>query len=279
MTDITVPSVRGLVTLRAASEGIESSLTRGLAVFNFPSEGISSSQIRITSTNRVNGPMETSFVTSLAVSRGRVYNPKLRAWTYTLDGHDYYILRLGDDTTFVYDITTQQWSRFTSQEYEFWRPNVGSNWTDAMSLANEYGSNVVVGDDTYGVLWFLNPDQGYDDDVNQAIETPKRFPRVATGQIPAKNREYLPIYEVFLTGSNGWPALSASSVELKYSDDAGNTYVSAGSVEVEDDNYNQDITWKSLGRFSYPGRLFRIEDDGALARIDGLDVNHGATAS
>jgi hypothetical protein len=45
----------------------------------------------------------------LAYVRGRIQNPKLRAWTFTLDGHDFYVLRLGMDLTLVYDVYSEQW--------------------------------------------------------------------------------------------------------------------------------------------------------------------------
>jgi hypothetical protein len=45
----------------------------------------------------------------LAYVRGRIQNPKMRAWTFTLDGHDFYVLRLGMDLTLVYDVSSEQW--------------------------------------------------------------------------------------------------------------------------------------------------------------------------
>lgn len=274
MADIEAPLVRGLVALRVSAEGIEDSGTRGLAAINFPSEEVTVPQLRVAAVTEVDGDMEASQVMALGAVRGRIQNPTVRAWTFSLDHHDFYVLRLGSRGTLVYDLTTQQWSTFTSQEYDFWRANKGFNWIDALGVAHEKGSNVLVGDDTYGILWFLDPNQGYDDDVNRDIETPKTFPRVATGQIVAKSREYQSCFEVYLTGSNGYPSFSGATVDLSYSDDAGNNYVSAGPIEVEEGNYNQELSWMSLGRFTYPGRLFRIEDNGALARIDGMDINH-----
>jgi hypothetical protein len=33
------------------------------------------------------------------------------------------------------------------------------------------------------------------------------------------------------------------------------------------------LSWYSLGQIQAPGRLFRITDDGAVARIDGMEMN------
>jgi hypothetical protein len=277
MTD-TRASLGAFSIVGESSAALEGSLATSYVVGSFPAEFIEASQGFLSIAAEPSIQSQASQAALLVVGRGRVYNPKLRAWTYTLDGHDFYVLRLGDQETLVFDLTTEQWSRFTSGDLEFWRANTGMNWLDAIGLSVEYGSNVLVGDDTNGTLWFLDPDQGYDESVFSS-EAVLPFPRVATGQMIAKSREYLPIFEVFLTGSNGFPAFTGAEVTLKYSDDAGNNYVSAGALEAQAGNYNEELSWKSLGRFSYPGRLFRIEDNGALARIDGLDVNHGATAS
>ena len=268
-----------LTAMSSLAQGVRLSAAKTLVAYNFPTEELRTSGATVNTAIAVSNPIRVPGANVLVAARGRVANPNLRAWTYTLDGHDFYVLRLGDDFTFVYDLTTKQWSRFTGSTLEFWRANIGMNWRDAASLAYDYGSSVVVGDDSYGLLWFLDPKQGYDDAPREGDEAQVRFPRVATGQIIARSRQYVPIFEVFLTGSNGWPALTGATVDLKYSDDAGNNYVSAGPQEVEAGNYTQKLSWMSLGRFSYPGRLFRIEDDGALARIDGLDVNHGTATA
>lgn len=258
---------------------VESSALRFNAVYNIPAETVEAPQFLLQTVLGSSADVEATQLRLVVVGRGRVENPDVRAWTYTLDGHDFYVLRLGDEETLVYDLTTEQWSRFTSSNYPFWRANTGMNWRDGISLAENWGSNVIVGDDSLGVLWFLDPNQNFDDSVDNSNTTPQPFPRVATGQLISRSRQYIPIFEVFLTGSNGWPSLAGSSVDLKYSDDAGNNYVSAGPITPEDGNYNQEYSWLSLGRFSYPGRLFRIEDNGALARIDGLDINHGTATS
>lgn len=246
-----------------------------MVAVNFPTQFITASEGTVNVSANHSPDVQVSEASTLVMGRGRVQNPRLRAWTYTQDGHDFYVLRLGDDYTFVYDLTTEQWMRFTSQEYAFWRPNTGMNWIDGMRLAVDYGSNVIVGDDTFGLLWFLDPNQGYDDDTDREVLSPKKFPRVATGQMIAKARQYVSCFQVYLTASGGFPSAPDMSVELKYSDDAGNNYVSAGLQPVTAGDYTQNLDWLSLGRYSYPGRLYQIIDDGALARIDSLDILDG----
>src|SRR3546814_14698748 len=98
------------------------------------------------------------------------------------------------------------------------------------------------------------------------------FPRVATGQLTTTGRNYQPIYSVQLRGSLGQPSVTANTLTLSYSDDQGNTFVVADEpIVVTAGDYAQELDWRSLGMFRSPGRLFKIEDDGALQRIDSME--------
>lgn len=277
---VSTPSIQnsqaGAVVTANLSGDIHLSLGVALVVANFPTDFIQASQAgAVVITNHGSGHMQVSQAAVMVVARGRVYNPKLKAWTYTLDGHDFYVLRLSESRTFVYDLSTGQWSQFTSGDLNFWRPNIGMNWYSPGSIPETYGSNVICGDDTFGHLWILNPDQGYDDEPADPPGDPQRFTRVATGQVVTRQRKFLPVYEVYLTGSFGQPVLTADEITLSYSDDLGNTYVSAGDISVTSSDYNQEFAWRSLGLVNPSGRLFKITDDGAFARIDSLDCHIG----
>ena len=89
-----------------------------------------------------------------------------------------------------------------------------------------------------------------------------------------RGRNAIPVYSVDLTASLGDPSLENNTVTLEYSDDQGHTYLTADEPHVaEAGNYAQEFSWHSLGQVRAPGRLFRLTDDGAFARIDSLDVN------
>lgn len=222
---------------------------------------------------RIAQNMPTTQAQVLAVVRGTVDNPKLASWAFTLDGHDIWVLKLGTDMkTLVFDISTGQWAWWSSPTTDHWRLNTGFNWKSSGNLPFQYGSNVIVGDDSYGVLWVLNPNQGVDDDILDVTQS--TFSRIATGQMTARDRQFTPIYSVALTASLGEPAVTPNSVTLRYSDDQGRTFVVADDIKTAvAGDYYQDFEWRSLGVLTSPGRLFQIEDDGAFARIDGLDVN------
>lgn len=261
------------------SHGVKALLGRSLVAYNVPSKSINSTLGTAVVAFRQTASINVTQARVLAAIRGKTENPKLTAWTFTLDGHAFYVLRLGDGKTLVYDLSTEQWSWWTSETSIRWRASTGMNWRSSGDVAHAFGSNVIVGDDTYGHLWFLDPEQGYDNSTNIVDMNPVSFPRVATGQMIARTRKPVPVYEVYLTASGGYPQTVAPTVELSYSDDVGNTYVTAGTYTVEDGNYGQEFAWRSLGLVYPPGRLFRITDTGAFARIDGLDISDGTGAS
>lgn len=214
----------------------------------------------------------------LVAARGRVADPNIRVWTYTLDGHDYYVIRLGNDETLVCDLSTKQWSTFGSGDGNLWRAYTGTNWIGADSVAATYGSNIIVGDDGNGSLYFLNPNADLDDDALLGSETPRTFHRAVMGQITTRGYSAARCYGATLYGSVGSQETAGeelNAVTLSYSDDGGDTFTNAGTVSTEGADWNTRLTWRSLGSFRYPGRLFKVEDYGALKRIDSLEMEDG----
>lgn len=274
MANVEVTQGQTLVVLSATAADMRVDQLQAIAIYNLPTEAerVTSLYVNLVTASNTT-PIEISQLNVMAVVRGKIDNPKLRAWTYTLDGHDYYVLKLGTDgKTFVFDLSTNQWSWWSSDQSVRWRTSVGMNWVSSGNIPLMHGSNIVVGDDSYGVLWVLDPEKGQDDSLLGEEEIP--YPRVATGQMISRDRIFVPVYSVDLTASLGEPALTANSVTLEYSDDQGHTYVTADEPRtVEEGNYDQEFSWRSLGLVRAPGRLFRISDNGSFARIDGLDVN------
>jgi hypothetical protein len=202
-------------------------------------------------------------------------NYKVRAFTFTLDGHDFYALRLGETETLVYDTLSQKWAEWNSADLAYWRANSGISWIGAQNLANTYGSDIVVGDNNLGLLWFLDPLQQQDNNT-EADGDPVSFNRRVTGQIALTGHQTINCYAAYLSASVGTPAYIGASVTLSTSDDFGHNYVNQGAVAINALEYNQEIVWRSIGQIASPGRLFLIEDDGAIARIDSLEMNDDA---
>lgn len=271
---IQVPTVR----TRTITESSGGSLNVGgmlvRSIINFPSEELQSDGLRIRTVMQSSVDLQASGLRVRTIVRGRIGSPRLRAWTFTLDGHDFYVLRLGDTLTLVYDVYSEQWMDWTSFEKDFWRPNIGTNWTGGDGLAPTYGSNVVAGDDTFGLLWFLDPEQPYDEAPDPLAPVQETyFERITMGQVPVRGREVAPCYAVWLTGDMGDPAYVGAGVTLQISDDGGNSFYDAGTVNVTLGTFQPEVSWYSLGQITAPGRLFKIIDDGAMSRIDSMEMN------
>lgn len=266
------------LTVRSIAEGNDARLSTLAvrAIYNFPSEAARISQVTVRSLTVPAPDARISQLLVRAVVRGRIANPTIRTWTFSLDGHDFYVLRLGDDTTFVYDVYSEQWVEWGDQETPLWGLSCGQNWIGGNGISQNYGSNVVAGDDNYGLLWFLDPEQPYDQHPVEANPTQEiYFTRIAMGQSVVTGRQVLPCYAAWLTTDMGDPAYDGAEVNLSISDDAGVTFDDMGNIVVNLGADYPEISWYSLGQITAPGRLFKITDDGAITRIDGLDMDDG----
>lgn len=261
-----------MVAAEGTAAGLRASLGATFAAINFPTDFIHASQAMVHSALRMSTDLRVSQTVVMAAVRGAPQNPDVRAWTFTLDGHDYYVLRLGDNEAIVYDRYAKQWYDWRSGEIgRVWRGNTGLNWDGGDGFAATYGSNVIVGDDAFGLLWFLDPLLGVDESTT--VDGPMRpFQRIVMGQVTARRRDVIPCYEIFITTDSGEPAFTGAAVRLEISDDAGKTFYNAGEIVAETGNFDQEYSWTSLGQIEAPGRLFRIIDNGAFARIDDMDM-------
>ena len=195
------------------------------------------------------------------------------AFAFSLDGHDFYAIRLGENETLLYDLTTGMWASWDSPGRDVWRANSGLNWVGVLGSGAEDGpaTNIILGDDTFGTLWTLNPDAGSDDGPFPN-DTPQTFTRAVTGGVPIRGRPSPRCNAVYLTASIGDPDMTSTSVQLRYSDDNGRTYTSAGTNIVQPGLYTTELRWRSLGMMKAPGRIFEFIDSGASVRIDGADA-------
>jgi len=194
----------------------------------------------------------------------------VRAWPLPLDGHDMYVLRLGLTETLLYDKYSKQWFPWSSLSNAVWAINTGFEWLGGVGIG---ATNIVVGDDTTGTLYFLDPEQPFDNP--QTVEAPEQqiyFDRIVMGQLPLTGRDALPCYAIFVTSDMGDPAYDGASMTLYTSDDAGATWDDHGAIEISV-SVQPELLWISLGQITAPGRLFMLIDDGAVARIDGMQMN------
>lgn len=262
--------------VRAITEGANARVSQFpvRTVLNYPSDGARISSIMMRALGESGPVARVSQLVVRAIVRGHVENPRIRAWTFTLDGHDFYVIRLGDAATLVYDTYSEQWMDWQDFTHDYWRPNIGTTWNGAAALAAVYGSPIVAGDDTWGLLWFLNPEQPYDEHPDyEASEQQLYFERITMGQVPMRGRENLPCYAAWLTTDMGEPAYDGAGVRLEISDDGGVTFEDQGEIAITAGAAYPELAWYSLGQIEAPGRLFKITNDGAIMRIDGMEMN------
>lgn len=197
---------------------------------------------------------------------------RMQAWTFSLDGHDFYVLELAGEGTIVYDVITGQWCEWRTEGQIIWRARIGANWLGmAKTTADRlYGTNVVCGDNAEGILWMLDPTQGYDDPTSGS--TPDTFTRYVNGYVPIRMRETQPNAGVYVTLNLGAPSITGAAITLRTSDDNGNTYYSHGSNTITASDWTQEVAWRGLGLMRSPGRLFELTDNGAAVRIAAADM-------
>jgi hypothetical protein len=189
----------------------------------------------------------------------------------TLDNHDLYFLQTINETL-VCDLSNGRWYIWGSESADIWRLHTGIPWTRSLALASVYGSNIVCGDNVYGVLYILNPEGTFDQHPD-ATQADLPFRRAVVGQIALTGRASVPCWGVEVYGSVGEQADGAYvDVTLYTSDDRGHTYDSQGTLSVDAGDYNTRLDWLSLGQMQAPGRLIMVEDFGAMVRIDGMEM-------
>ncbi len=204
----------------------------------------------------------------VAYRTSSVENLNVRAWTYSLDGHTFYVLTLGEQGTFAYDESTGQWSRFQTTGLTGWNMEIGTTWK----------GKIIAADQSNPTIWELNPLSFIDDDY-------KPQTRVVSGALSMRNRAMIPNYAFRVTASLGVPEVPLTApateptVTLEISDDQGKTYQSMGALTLTTDDFVQELQWLSLGTMQPPMRVFRVTDIGAIARIDGGDSEIGEEGS
>lgn len=259
------------VVSQSASSPVKVSNFSITAVYNVPADDVHASQldtVYVTASPPV--PAEVSQFDVVVVYRGRIDDPRLIAWTFTLDGHDYYVLRLGTRETLVYDTFSEQWYVWGTGDKDLWRAYCGTNWRGIQRYASVYGSDIVVGDDGNGAIYVLDPDGVADDNPLTGSENPKPFTRSATVQaVLPDGYGYMPCYGIQIFGSVGQTD-DTLTVEMEISDDRGQTFMALPSQTINAGDVDYRLEWLSLGSMRAPGRLFRISDQGALHRIDGF---------
>lgn len=180
----------------------------------------------------------------------------LSAFSYIVDGHEMYVLRM-EQGSWAYDASTQLISQFESYGRQQWRVQVGDFDTESP----------VVGDDTTNQLYRLDPTV-----ANDNGQPMTRIISGGVGVVGAPQRwDNLTIYAT--TGTATDPNLFPN-MRIAWADD-GETYGDFHDVPVyQQGNYWKPIRLNRLGIARYPGRLVRLQmTDDAIWTVSGAAVN------
>jgi hypothetical protein len=185
------------------------------------------------------------------------------AWQFTMDGHTFYVLDLGNQGTWLFDTTSKAWCKYETNGFQFWNMRNGTPW-------NVNGVNRVVGADWQApTLWELDPDKVLDEDFRDVVHA-------ATAGIELRSRVYHSLAELRIAG-NTRNAVNPDTayMQLTYSDDNGQTYSAPLILTLQtasSPDGGQDVRFSSLGAFMAPGRVFQLVDVGSLMMLTGADA-------
>lgn len=207
------------------------------------------------SAGAANVSVDVSQMTTLvAYGTGEPFTQRQYAWTFVLDGHKFYVLPLGPEGDWAYDVTTETWCQLQTNGFN------GLNFTNGMM----WGLRIMGGDMLYPYLYELDPNQVLDEDW-------RPITHVVTGGIPLRGRYNVGVSNFTLTSSVGDVQSIGEVMSLSFSDDNGNTWSPNFDITL-DGVGSQKLIWNSLGSFTNPGRVFKITDTAGPVRIDGADV-------
>jgi hypothetical protein len=176
------------------------------------------------------------------------------------DGHSLYILHIPGQGTYAYDVSTTQWAEFQSYDRTLFRARY------PLSLDGE----TTFGDDETNQIWHFDP-EAFDDNGAPLTRLVSGGALVKSGAIRCNNVMLQCARGVGLaTGPGSLPV-----VEMRYSDDAGQTWSDWESESLgAQGEYSVKAIWRQLGMMESPGRVFewRVTDP-VLVTYSGATIN------
>lgn len=181
-----------------------------------------------------------------------------RAWTYTLDGHSFYVLDLGAEGTFVFDLLTQQWSEFETTGYGNWDMVIGHDWVA--------GKMTVAGSQVDARIQAIAPGSFLD-------EGWRRVNYTVTGYVPLTDLRRVRNFAFRMVATSGRLSEDLDAqISLSYSDDGGAEYSSPTTRTLIPKKFQQRVEFRSLGAMQSPGRIYRITDEGGVQSVSAFEA-------
>lgn len=188
------------------------------------------------------------------------------AFTYSAGGHDFYVLTIPNNKTWVFDMTTKVWHERKTKDMKTWLPDC---------LVNVFNKNIV-GSINSGDLYELDNNYYYDDVskfidyefkvVNEISEREIIFPPV----FMEDNRLTMDKLYMDLTVAPTNDLSKNPQIMLCWSDDGGNTWSSEHWRSFgKTGTYKTRVIWRSLGQTRQ--RIYKLRvTDAVKVQISGL---------
>jgi hypothetical protein len=182
------------------------------------------------------------------------------AWGFAWQGHVFYCLTIGDQGTFVYDLTTDRWAKWLTYGQNRWLPGLGCIGWDNFPL---------VGDVETGSIYTLSASKFTDD--GQPIVGVLTFGQAIIGQRPVFGALTVDMVTGYatLTGQGSSPL-----VQVRFSRDGGQVYGPwrQGALGQQGE-YNKRVRFNRIGQFKPPGIIGELMvSDPVPRRVSGVYV-------
>ena len=172
-----------------------------------------------------------------------------RGWTYTQEGHKFYVLEV-DRGTFILDRSTGAWHRRKSYGSEYWR---------CSGSVDAYGKTLLT-DRTTGQLFEPSPDVYTEDGDPIVMEI--TLPTLEIG----RQRVNMYSFEVTTETGVGNDADDDPQIMLQYSDDGGHNWSNElwRGLGAQGERRNRSV-WRKLGQFRV--RQMKLTISAAVQRL------------
>jgi hypothetical protein len=257
----TQSGVFAIITAPTSEERTTQYLT--LTAINFPTVDENTTQGGLLAATMAGMDIRnTNTVVLVAIKLG-AEERTLRAWTFTQDDHDFYVLQMGAET-YLYDKLSEQWCQWLSPDASYWRGNDGCDWA---------GINVCCDPDT-GQIYKIDADNRLDYATTPIVSQ-------VFGGMTERFRNFTPCYMAEIALSEGRPpaGVDATTVGVQLRTYDTLTWTDHGTLQGQASGNMLYARFYGLGLMKSPGVLFEITDFGYARRIDGLNIEMGGKAN
>jgi len=163
-----------------------------------------------------------------------------RAWTYQVEGHEFYVITFPNaDITWVYDLATQQWHKWL-----YWDTPTATYHRHRANCGIAFANKNLVGDWENGKIYSLDFDQYTD--AGSPIRRLRRAPHITTDL----QRQYFEEFQIQFQPGVGLTTGQGDNPQamLRWSNDGGSTWSNEHWTSIgRQGAYQNRAIWRRLG--------------------------------